>query len=110
MLNLIISLLIRSKATAFFDFNFLTILSKIRKGHRIYVKKVISGIEALNKEDLNQDRIEKIKASKDVLAEKLVILQKLDDEILASVEEEKDIEEEIDFTTNFRKKNKINYS
>ena len=76
----------------------------VRKGHRIYVKKVISGIEELNKEDLNQNKIEKIKASKDVLAEKLDILQKLDDEILASVEEEKDIEEEIDFNTNFRKK------
>ena len=25
----------------------------VRKGHRIYVKKVISGIEELNKEDLN---------------------------------------------------------
>ena len=39
------------------------------------------------------------------LAEKLDILQKLDDEILASVEEEKDIEEEINFTTDFKKKN-----
>ena len=69
------------------------------------MKKVISGVEELNKEDLNQDITEKIKASKDVLAEKLDILQKLDDEILASVEEEKDIEEEINFTTDFRKKN-----
>ena len=76
----------------------------VRKGHRIYVKKVISGIEELNIEDLDQDKIEKIKASKDVLVEKLDILQKLDDGILALVEEEKDIEEEIDFTTNFRKK------
>ena len=53
----------------------------VRKGHRTYVKKVISGIDELNKEDLNQDKIEKIKASKDVSAEKLDILQKLDDEI-----------------------------
>ena len=78
--------------------------ANVRKGHRIYVKKVISGTEELNEEDLNQDKIEKIKASKDVLAEKLDILQKLDDEILSSVEEEKEIEEEIDFTTDFRKK------
>ena len=61
-------------------------------------------MQKLNKEDLNQDKIEKIKASKDVLAEKLDILQKLDDEILSSVEEEKEIEEEIDFTSDFRKK------
>ena len=44
----------------------------VRKGHRIYVKKVIPGIEELNKEDLNQDIIEKIKASKDVLAKNLI--------------------------------------
>ena len=67
----------------------------VRKGHRIYVKKVISGIEELNKEDLNQDKIEKSKASKDVLAEKLDILQKLDDEILSSVEEGKEIEKRL---------------
>ena len=76
----------------------------VRKGHRIYVKKVISGIKESNKEDLGQYKIEKIKASKDVLVEKLDILQKLDDGILALVEEEKDIKEEIDFTNNFRKK------
>lgn len=70
---------------------------KIRGGHRTSAKRTINASSAiLDDFDLSdKQQSEKLLQQKITLNEKLVILQKLDDEILA-ITEEKDIEREIE--------------
>ena len=80
---------------------------QVRHGHKNYVRKTIKEAKEFTQgNDGENEEIEaKLKACKEVLVEKLVVLKELDEEILG-LTEENDIEEEINTSGDFSKQTK----
>ena len=77
-------------------------LSNVRKGHRSHVNKTIDKIKALLAEEA--PLTSELKAHQQTLADKLDVIRKLDDTILATLTEDDAIDKEIDDSSDFRTK------
>ena len=76
-------------------------MANVRKGHRNHVKKTLDKVKTLLVEEspLTSD----LKAVHQILSEKLEVIQKLDDSILATLGDDEDaIEKEIEEASEFR--------
>ena len=72
----------------------------VRKGHRLHVNKTIAAIKVLVAEDAPV--ISEISGNRQSLCDKMDVLTKLDNEILGGLTDDKEIEKEIDISSDLQ--------
>lgn len=70
---------------------------KVRNGHRIYIKRIVHNVGEFSSREavLDETAVNKLKAHKKTLQDKLKVLSELNEGILESIEGDEELEKEI---------------